>query len=80
MDAMVKGLWKGLDGTVYGYCTCGREVNNKDNFRSDGSVKELKEENNGSAKEAIKKSRDECLKCLMGKATLIWPDFDAKSL
>ena len=80
MDAMIKGLWKGLDGTVYGYCICGREVNNKDNFRSYGSVKELEEEDNGSAKEAIKKSRDGFLKCPMCKATLIWPDFDEKSL
>ena len=80
MDAMVRGLWKGQDGTIYGYCTCGREVKNKDNFRSDGSVKELEEEDNGFAKEAIKESRDGFLKCPMCKATLIWPDFDEKSL
>ena len=80
MDAMVKGLWKGLDGTVYGYCICGREVKNRVNLESGDAVSGSEKDNFESVKGSYRESRDGFLKCPMCKATLIWPDFDEKSL
>ena len=73
MEVEVRGLWKGRDGTVYGYCTCGREVKNRVNLESGEADFE-------SVKESYRESRDDILRCPMCKATLIWPKFDEKSL
>ena len=87
MEVEVRGLWKGRDGTVYGYCTCGREVKNRVNLESDEAVSGSDEAVSGSVKadfesvkESYRESRDEILRCPMCKATLIWPKFDEKSL
>ena len=84
MEVEVRGLWKGRDGTIYGYCTCGREVKNRVNLESEKDVsrssKESIEDISESVKESYRESRDDNLRCPMCKATLIWPKFDEKSL
>ena len=87
MEVEVRGLWKGRDGTIYGYCTCGREVKNRVNLESENADFESEKDISGSSKESIedisesvKESRDDILRCPMCKATLIWPKFDEKSL
>ena len=80
MEVEVRGLWKGRDGTVYGYCTCGREVKNRVNFESGEAVSGSGKESIENISESVKESRDDILRCPMCKATLIWPKFAEKSL
>ena len=80
MEVEVRGLWKGRDGTVYGYCTCGREVKNRVNLESGDAVSGSEKDDFESVKESYRESRDDILRCPMCKATLIWPKFDEKSL
>ena len=87
MEVEVRGLWKGQDGTVYGYCMCGREVKNRVNLEASKDVSGSEKDVSRSSKESIedisesvKESRDDILRCPMCKATLIWPKFDEKSL
>ena len=80
MEVEVRGLWKGRDGTIYGYCTCGREVKNRVNFESEKDVSGSSKESIEDISESVKESRDDILRCPMCKATLIWPKFDEKSL
>ena len=80
MEVEVRGLWKGRDGTIYGYCTCGREVKNRVNLEASKDVSGSGKVNLESVKESYRESRDDNLRCPMCKATLIWPKFDEKSL
>ena len=80
MEVEVRGLWKGRDGTIYGYCTCGREVKNRVNLESGDAVSGSGKADFESVKESYRESRDDNLRCPMCKATLIWPKFDEKSL
>ena len=80
MEVEVRGLWKGRDGTIYGYCTCGREVKNRVNLESDEAVSGSVKADFESVKESYRESRDDNLRCPMCKATLIWPKFDEKTL